>query len=222
MIQLAGTGLLADDLFLLAHHDVTGRPFLQPRALGLGLAGGLLAELVLAGWIRVVPHMAATDRTVPTDKHPAGEMPAGDLQCHVVGLLLGERDRHDVSEWLAFLSRSAVQGVGGRLARAGYLVREPGRLWRAGRWMPADSDCAFAPLIRARAVLDPARQPGIADVVLTGLAVACGLGSRVLPFGPTGGRGHLDAAVRLLGPDLRELIAQVQAGVDSALLAQRM
>ena len=212
MIQLAGTGLLADDLWLLAHHDVTGRPFLQPRALGLGLAGGLLAELVLAGRIRVVPHVVATDRTLPQD----------ELACRVVGLLLGEREPHEVREWLAFLARGAAPGVAIRLAGAGYLVREPGRLWRAGRWMPADSDCAFAPLIRARAVLDPARQPGIADVVLTGLAVACGLGSRVLPFGPAGGRAHLEAAVRLLGPDLRELIAQVQAAVDSALLAQRM
>lgn len=212
MIQLAGTGLLADDLYLLAHHDVTGRPFLQPRALGLGLAGGLLAELVLAGRIRVVPVVVATDRTLPQD----------ELECNVVGLLLGERDRHKVSEWLAFLSRSVVQGVAGRLAGAGYLVREPGKLWRASRWMPADSDCAFSPLIRVRAVLDPSRQPGVPDVVLAGLAVACGLGPRVLPFGPPGARGHLEAAVRQLSPDQRELIARVQAGVDSAVLSQRM
>jgi hypothetical protein len=50
---LTGTGLAADDLYVLAHHDVTGRPFLQARALGIGLAGALLAELVLAGAIRV-------------------------------------------------------------------------------------------------------------------------------------------------------------------------
>lgn len=212
MIQLAGTGLLADDVYLLAHHDVTGRPFLQPRALGLGLAGGLLAELVLAARIRVVPHVVAADRTLPAD----------ELECSVVGSLLGEREPHDVREWLAFLARGAAADVAVRLARSGYLVREPGRRWRAGRWVPADSDCAFAPLIRVRAVLDPARQPGVPDVVLTGLAVACGLGSRVLPFGPPGGRSHLDAAVRLLSPDLRELIAQVQAAVDSALLSQRM
>lgn len=212
MIQLAGTGLLADDLYLLAHDDVSGRPFVQPRALGLGLAGGLLAELVLANRVRVVPEVEVTDRTLPDDA----------LACRVVGVLLGELDQHRVGEWLAFLSRGAAEGVAVRLGGAGYLVWEPRRWRRGGRWVPADSDCAFAPLIRARAVLDPARQPGVADVVLAGLAVGCGLGSRVLPFGPPGGRGRLEAAVRLLGPDLRELIAQVQAGVDSALLSQRL
>lgn len=35
MAGLSGTGRLADDLYLLAHDDVTGRAFLQPRALGL-------------------------------------------------------------------------------------------------------------------------------------------------------------------------------------------
>ena len=51
--RLAGTGLLADDLFLMAHCDRTGKPLLQPRATGLGLAGALLAELTLLGKIRV-------------------------------------------------------------------------------------------------------------------------------------------------------------------------
>ena len=46
---LDGTGWVGDDLYLLAHNDVTGKPYVQPRPLGLGLAGGLLAELVLAG-----------------------------------------------------------------------------------------------------------------------------------------------------------------------------
>jgi hypothetical protein len=53
--RLAGTGRLADDLYLMAHNDVSGRPYLQPRALGLGLAGALLAELVLAGRVDAGP-----------------------------------------------------------------------------------------------------------------------------------------------------------------------
>jgi len=48
---LSGTGLVADDLYLMAHGDRTGRPRLQPRPLGIGLAGALLGELMLAGWI---------------------------------------------------------------------------------------------------------------------------------------------------------------------------
>ena len=47
--RLSGTGRLADDLYLLAHHEITGKPHLQPRAVGLGLAGALLAELMLSG-----------------------------------------------------------------------------------------------------------------------------------------------------------------------------
>jgi len=44
---LSGIGQVADDLYLMAHHEVTGKPFVQPRALGAGLAGALLAELML-------------------------------------------------------------------------------------------------------------------------------------------------------------------------------
>jgi hypothetical protein len=212
MAELTGTGLLADDLYLLAHHEVSGRPFSRPRALGLGLAGGLLAELVLAGRVAVVPEVVVTGRAWPGDRLGRG----------VVRVLLSEPDPHPVREWLAFLAGSAVRGVAGRLARSGYLDREARRgPWRHGRWVPADPDCAFAPVIRVRAALDPARNAAAGDVVLAGLAVACGLGPRVLPYGPPGARRCLDAAVRELSPDLRELISQTQAAVDGAVLSHR-
>ena len=51
--RLAGTGLVADDLYLMAHHEVSGRPVLQPRPLGLGLAGALPAEVMLDAGIAV-------------------------------------------------------------------------------------------------------------------------------------------------------------------------
>ena len=56
---LPGTGLVADDLYLMAHHETSGKPFLQPRPLGIGLAGALLAELMLGGHAVV-----SLDRTV--------------------------------------------------------------------------------------------------------------------------------------------------------------
>jgi Golgi phosphoprotein 3 GPP34 len=71
--SLGGTGRLADDLFLMAHNDVTGKPLLQPRAPGLGLAGALRAELILSGrlWVRP-PHPPGQRTHRETDRHAAG------------------------------------------------------------------------------------------------------------------------------------------------------
>jgi hypothetical protein len=214
MARLSGTGRLADDLYLLAHDDVTGRSFLQPRALGLGLAGALLAELVTSGHLGVrAAGLGVISLAAPQD----------GLARQVLALLLGERDRHSLAQWLMVLAVTAEQDVAGRLGQLGYLTQVRSRRpWRDGRWVPADSDAAFAPAIRVLAVLDPARRATTGDVTLAGLAAACGLGSRLLPYGPPGGRRRLDDAVRGLSPDLRELVAQTQAAVDSALLSHRV
>ena len=213
-VALTGTGRLADDVYLLAHHEVTGRPLLQPRAAGLGLAGALLVELAMIGAVRMAADgCAVTGRVRPQD----------GLTRSVQLRMLGERQRHAARDWLAFLAQSAEADVARRLAGAGYLVRaESRRPWGAARWVPADPDCAFAPVIRLKAALDPIRPAALESTVLAGLAVACGLGPRVLPYGPPGARRELAERVRLLGPDLRELISQTQAAVDSAVLAHRL
>jgi Golgi phosphoprotein 3 (GPP34) len=211
--RLSGTGLLADDLYLMAHDDVTGRAVLQSRALGLGLAGGLLAELMLLGSLRLWDGWL-----MPGDQAP----PPDDLGRFVLGLVLAERQACPVREWLAFLARTAAADVAERLGRAGYLAQVPARrLWRAWRWVPTDPDCAFAPLARARPALETPGPASSYGTILAGLAVACGLGSRLLPYGPPGARGNLAVALERLAPGQRELIAQVQAAVDSAVLAQR-
>ncbi len=214
MPKLTGTGRLADDIYLLAHHEVSGKPFLQPRAIGLGLAGGLLAELVLIGASRVVgDRVTVTDRVRPED----------GLMCAVQLLVLRERQRHDARDWLTFLAQTAAEDVARRLEHSGYLVLPQSRRpWRAARWVPVDADCAFAPLIRVRAAFDPVRPMAPESTTLAGLAVACGLGPRLLAYGPPGARRQLAERLRQLSPDLRELIGHTQAAVDSALLTQRM
>ena len=119
---LGGTGLVADDLYLLAHHDVTGKPVLQPRPLGIGLAGALLAELMLGGGICLRPDGVVL---------PGRTWPGDELARHVRDLVAAEQEPHPVREWLLFLARPAATDVAGRLERSGYLTRAGGRIpWR--------------------------------------------------------------------------------------------
>ena len=56
--------------------------------------------------------------------------------------------------------------------------------------------------------------------MLAGLAIAGGLGYRLDQYTAPADRS-LEEATGYLGADLRELIAQAQAAVDSALLSHR-
>ena len=150
---LSGTGRLADDLYLVAHHEQTGKPHLQPRALGLGLAGGLLAELMLSRSIRLW-----RGRVMAADASPPGD----GLARSVLGQVAGEREHLPPRDWLLYLARTATVDVAGRLEQAGYLTRAT--TWRFGRgvrWVPVDADSAFAPLVRVKSALGgpPGRWP---------------------------------------------------------------
>jgi hypothetical protein len=213
--QLGGTGRLADDLWLVAHHEITGKPHLQPRAAGVGLAGGLLAELMLAGGVRLWRGMIV----------PAGDPVSRDgLARAVLVQVTSEREYLPPRDWLLFLARTAAADVATRLEQAGYLTRAPGRRrrWRGERWVPVDPDTAFAPLVRVKAALSSSGPLAAQNAALGGLAIACGLGHQLSLYLPPGGCRRLDLAVQRLEPDLRELIAQTQAVVDSALLAHRV
>jgi outer membrane murein-binding lipoprotein Lpp len=209
---LGGTGLVADDLYLMAHHETSGRPFLQPRPLGIGLAGGLLAELMLGGCIFLGDDGAVTaGRTWPED----------DLARQIRDQVVGEPERHPVPEWLLFLGQSAAPDVAARLERAGYVSRAGGRVpWRAPRWVPVDPDWAFAPLLRVRPATDAARPLTAHAAVLAGLAAGCGLRFRLDQYLPAAGRS-IEQAVSHLAPDLQQLAGAVQAAVDGAVLAHR-
>jgi hypothetical protein len=214
MTGLGGTGLVADDLYLMAHHEVSGKPFVQPRALGLGLAGGLLAEAALEGGICL-----QGDGLVVAGRAPRGD----ELTRHVLGLVTAERERHPVRDWLLFVARTAAEDVARRLEWSGYVSRTGGRApWRRGRWVPVNADTAFAPLLRARSVMDSSRPLSVHGVVLAGLALACGLGFRLAQYAPPNAGRRPEQAVAFLDPPLPELIAQTQAAVDSAVLSHRV
>ena len=194
----------------MAHNEVSGRPLLELRGLGLGLAGGLLAELMLGRSAGLFP-----DGTVVAGR----SWPADDLGQRVRGLVAAERP-FAVQDWLVFLAQSAREDVAARLMQAGYLRQAARRLpGRRPRWVPVDPDWAFAPLLRVRSALDPSRPFRASGVVLAGLAAACGLRFRISQY-LSDGRGIAEAASQL-PPDLRELIAQTQAAADVSILSPR-
>jgi hypothetical protein len=197
----------------MAHHEVSGKPLLQPRVLGIGMASGVLAELMLTGTIGLgPPGLVVTGRSYPPDA----------LQRQVLEVILAEGQHHPVREWLLFLARSIGPDVAQRLEGAGYVIRVKGHgLWRSVRWVPSDPNCAFAPLLRVRAALSPARPPTEYGATLTGLAAASGLGFQITRWAtPDPARGVAETS-SYLKPALRELIAETQAAADSALLSHR-
>jgi hypothetical protein len=214
VIGLSGTGRLADDLYLLAHHETTGKPHLQPRAAGLGLAGALLAELMLAGSIGLHAGQVVTaDPSAPRD----------EVARSVLDQVAGERERHPARDWLIFLARHAAHDVAGRLEQSGYLTKATSRRpLRARQWIPADSDSAFAPMLRVKSAVDPARPASVQNVTLAGLALACGLGRHLALYLPEGAHRRIQEATSQLHPSLQDLIAHTQAAVDSALLSHRV
>lgn len=210
--RLRGTGRVADDLWLMAHDDRTGRALLQPRLMGLGLAGGLLADLFLRGHAGLGP-----DGTI-RPRSRGHRVPAADAS--LLELMAAEPVPLPVRDWLRYLAASATGDVGARLKDAGYLttVRRRAR-WLSGRLIPGDPDWAITPISRAGMALDPRRPASPHACALAGLAAACGLGFRLDQY-LTSARTVPDA-VLLLPSDLRALIACTQAAAASAVLSHR-
>jgi hypothetical protein len=210
---LAGTGLVADDLYLLAHDDRTGRPLLPPRPLGTGLAGALLAELMLARCIGLRP-----DTAVVIGRDVARTAVTGHV---LLKLIADEPGPLPVRTWLEFLSQTAARDVALRLEQAGYLTRVRSRVpGRGGRMVPVNPDWAFAPMLRVRSALDRGREVTPHAATLTGLTVACGLGFRLEQYQMGAGRSTGDA-VAYLPTDLRQLIIQTQITVHTAVMTHR-
>ncbi len=221
--RLHGTGRVADDLYLIAHHEATGRPYLSPRATGIALAGGLLAELLTAETQaitlehgRIVPLYRRNGQ--PVARYVRPDEPVSGYVLHQI---VSESLSQPVREWLLFLGRTAASDVAARLQGAGYLTRPVSRRLRPTRCpVPVDGDWSQCALLRAAATLDTARTPAPYTWLLSGLTVACGLGFRFsgFPNGPARG----GEASRALTRPLQELIAYVQATADAAVLSTRM
>lgn len=211
-------GALADELFQAAHDDVTGAPHAAPRACGLVLAAGLLAELVLAQ--RIAVHDGLIQVVNP--------QPPRDALSHVLlQRIVAEPGHAAVRVRLAALSSDAYGLVANRLATAGKL-HPPAQAPRSrifGRrdqlWRPVDiNQAAWCRLRLTRVVLDRGEYDAV-DHVLVCLVAAAGLSSLLLDGGRPAGAAQLEALVAAPPRHLQDLLEHAAAAIGHAVLAHR-
>ncbi|MDF5758279.1 GPP34 family phosphoprotein [Spongiactinospora sp. TRM90649] len=209
--------MLADEFFLIAWDTTrSGKPRLSAQAIGLGLAGGLIGELVLQNRLTVHgPTLAPTAR-----HHVADRLSDGVLA------EIREAPQHtDVRTWLAYLARDAVPSVAERLIRSGLVEHEPPRApWRRrGRYYSRDFGKATWPTIRLQSALVKGRRMTPSDMAMAALVDACGLLETVVPDPAerSTARRYLTAVLAATPPQLTDLTRHVHAAVGDAVLAYR-
>ena len=210
-------GRMADDFYLIAHSDRSGRCRLTQRAVGLGLAAGLLAELVLAGQVRV-----PAGRLVPG----AAERPPLDRAVRDLADGVATAPGADLSAWLSRVSPEAAERARYRLVLDGVLTRVTSRAVLGRRrvvWVPVDPNQALWPSVRLAKHLSGGLELTIEDQVLTALVDVTGLLDTVLWCKPDHLPGFPRAAAvrRELPGDLSALIAYTDAAVGHGVLAGR-
>ena len=106
---------LAEDLFVLACHDTTGRMLIPTTHLDLGLGGALLLDLALRDRVALVDsHVVVTDKT-----------PTGDpLLDAALTMIAGDAKERDPDYWVRRLAKGARSAVQDRLISAGVLRLE--------------------------------------------------------------------------------------------------
>lgn len=199
---------LADEFYLIAHEDNTGRPRLHSKTTGYGLAAALLAELFLHG------NVAIDRQTV----NVVSTLAPQDLLAHtVLEHLLTETQRHPIRDWLAFLGRTATEDVAKRLTRIGVLeLVESRRLWTVtSSYQPIAMNEAAWPYARLSTRLAEHQEMNLPDQILTGLAFATGL-TRAMVFeeAQQAGRAYLSQVVAQLPPPMRILVSETEIAIS--------
>ena len=205
--------LLADEFFLMAHHDVSGWPRLTPKIAGFGVAAAVLADLVVAGVLVVTPsgHFAC----------PPPAVRVGGFERQVAAWVAAEPGQ-PVPVWLGVLAEASVPAIGQRLAEAGVVrpVRVRRLLTARTVWEPADMNVAAWPWarlstrIRRGELLDPF------DSALARLCIGTGVEGRFLGGGPQA-RERLDRLVSPVPPQVDALLCELSAAVGRAVLGGR-
>ncbi|MEQ4302980.1 GPP34 family phosphoprotein [Plantactinospora sp. B6F1] len=207
---------LADELFLIAHDDYSGKPLAAAVLVDAALSGALLAELLFDGRITLIRSAVyvADDR--------AWREPVTD---RVLAEMVRRGDGHQARSWLEFLSPRVRDHVGDRLVSAGAVRRITARglnLRTAVRFPGLDPNRVARPRVRLNAILERSDQPLDArTATLAGLVRAGGLLRALIPTNRSVLADRIAAGRRLLPAELGDLLNAVDAAVAATALAVR-
>jgi hypothetical protein len=206
---------VASGFYMLSHDDRDGRPRLHQRAVGLGLAAGLLAELLYLNRIGIGRGQVwVVDRTPPDD-----------AVAHLaLAHLISEPQHVLVRTWLDFLAMNAGEQVAGRLVLDGCLRKDTiRRMFRSSVvYLPVDMNAFAAVMARLSTQLRRIGPLSPVDVCLAGLSVATGLDAFVLDGASRDAWRYLRYVVEHVPPALHDLFAQTTAAVGGSVLSHRI
>lgn len=207
---------VADELFLLAHHEYTGKRHTSSELLGVGLAAAALVELVLTNSI-VVAQAGTVHRNVA---QYSGD-PVPDLVLQQIAAQ--EPHAHPAAQWISYLRDDLHRPVADRLIRDNLLRETKVGLTRQVRYEAIDPLVCAMPRSRMLAFLrtPPSPHQAIDEkvAVLAGLMVGLGMWEAVPVLTPEEVRQQTDKVTARLKADLATIVAGV--GEAKIALAQR-
>ena len=206
---------LADEIFLVGHHEDSGKPLISDPVLDTVLAGAVLGELVFADRVGV------TDQTVVL---PHNASLVGDEVADVaLNEIVQQPARYPIRAWAEHLRGGVRALVGARLVRTGLVDRVESRvlLRTAVRYPPLNRLTAASVAARIRYTMDNPAALDEQTGALAGLILAGGLEFVIGGTSPREVRERLLGMTGALRPDLSSLVAGVESAVAALALSAR-
>jgi hypothetical protein len=206
---------VADELWLLSHHERSGRPKLEDRRIGLGLAGGVICELLIDGLVTLASEQHVFLRYDPRYGRDA-----------VGQWAMAEMDRADgqvpVGQWVWHLGEHITPRVVDRLVQAGIVEYAKVGLLGGKRAVAVNPNIAASPRVRLMHQLTT----GAVDVptlTLGALAVSIDLDTIIARdvVAPTLRTDLVNAAKTYLHQHLRDVFNAIRAASAQANLTIR-
>lgn len=200
---------LADDLFLLAHREYSGRTRINRQSLEVALAGALLGELILAKKIAVEVHARVL---VVQDLRP----PDCPLQHELLDLIVRTPELSAIRSCLDYVHLIAYEKVAARLLKGNIIHKElAGPPWGRTAVYPVN-DVNTTGHIPTRITNTAQRGgfPDIQDALLLGVGYAGNFANLMLQD-HRNTDGYITSTLRQLPPAFRCLMAEIRAAIGS-------